>query len=92
MIFVDYYEVSDDFSEDGRSGQTKIIGRFSKEAVANEFAKGRGNYGHDAHVNHESFWVAETLGEINRIKDVDDRERALAKLTVREKKLLGIIK
>lgn len=87
-----YYEVYDDFSEDGRGNQISVIGRFSTETIAQRFAIGNGNYGLTAKVREVSIVVCDSIEDIEDIEDYKEEERntALAKLTDREKQLLGL--
>ena len=64
MIKVHYYEVWDDYSEDGRGGRIGIIGRFINEADALTFAIGKGNYGENATVSEKEFIILESIKEI----------------------------
>lgn len=91
MIKVEYYEVSDNYSEDGRSPYgDKVIGRFTKENSANLYAKGRGNYGSDARVTYRKFYIAIDTNEIHLIQEREKLDAALGKLTEEEKTLLGL--
>ena len=86
---VEYFEVSDNFSEDGRSPLGwKTLGTFSSEAVAKEFAKGRGNWNHDASVERKVVYIADSI-EDQEQADKDKVVRSgMDKLTEGEKEAL----
>lgn len=90
MKKITFYEI------DGGDRIPKIIGYASDEATANYIAKGNGFYG-DAGVRERTINVYESIDEYKRkLKEKEDRankedrERALSKLTQREKELLGL--
>lgn len=88
---VEYWEVYDNFSEDGRvAGFDKILGRFSTEKAASQFADGRGNYGNRAQVKPCKIVIVDTVEEQAGATDEADRQNALRKLSKRERTLLGV--
>ena len=91
MLTIRYYEVSDNYSEDGRGiNADKVIGNFTTPGVAEEYAKGKGNYGQDARVIPRTLILAEAIEDMKFFDKEQRREQALAKLTPEEIKLLGI--
>ena len=90
---VTYWEVSDNFSEDGRDPHGhKVIGCFSKQEVANQYAEGNGNYGHDARVQRKDLVIVDSIEELEKATKIAKIQAALSKLTEEEKELLGIHK
>ena len=75
MKRIHYYEVWDDYSEDGRGGRIEVIGRFSYKEDAEEFAKGRGNYGNNASVSEKEFAILENIKEVEIEKDEKLKKR-----------------
>lgn len=86
---IKFYEVSDCFSADGR-GATTVIGRFTSNAVANDYAFGRGNYGRDANVTYREINLYESIEDIERKEEESLVNSALSKLSDKEKKALGL--
>ena len=89
MQIVKYFEVHDVYSDDGY-GPTKVIGRFSNHDIANRYAKGRGNYNHDAKVTEVEVIICDNFKEIEEMENRKLRESALKKLTDAERKALGV--
>lgn len=87
---VKWFEVWDNYSEDGRGGLVKVIGRFTYESVAKDFAKGRGNYGGDALVDSVEMYIADSIESWQKECDDEKKVAALKKLTSEERKLLGV--
>jgi len=88
-----YWSVSDNYSVDGRdpSGR-KTIGNFFDKNDAMLYSHGRGNYGHDASVTEHELIIFDTYQEaINKEDEKRDKQKALDKLTNREKRLLGLL-
>jgi hypothetical protein len=86
---IEFYEVSDCFTEDGR-GPTTVIGRITDQGEANKYAYKRGNYGQDAHVRKVNLIIVDTANEMKEYDKQEKRQLALAKLTDEERVLLGI--
>jgi hypothetical protein len=76
MRTIEYYEVGDCYSEDGR-GEWRAIACFSSKDVAEEYAKKRGNYEHDATVRREVIIIADSISEL----EVCDEEKRFQELT-----------
>lgn len=76
--------------EDGRLGRVTVIARFSNEMTAKAYARGRGNYGSDAHTRKVEFTICDTIEEVELCKKDDAKAKALAKLTPEERRLLGL--
>lgn len=87
---VNYFEVYDNFSEDGRGNDVRVIARFHDRYHAEQYAVGRGNYGHDAQIREVKFSIASYASEVEKAQLEDKKEAALAKLTYDERKLLGL--
>jgi hypothetical protein len=66
-----YYEVYDDYSEDGMGGdlcgrnRDKVIAKFTEISDAEEYAKGRGNWGQNAWVRLCTLDIFESLEEVS---------------------------
>ena len=90
MIKLTYYEVYDHYGVDGRE-PISIIGRFTNQEDAVKFAVGQGNYKQDAQTMKVHLIIAETYEEAPAIKEEESRLRALSKLTLEERKLLGLV-
>lgn len=73
---IEYYEVGDCYSEDGRGAWTTIA-RFSSQKVAEEYAKKRGNYEQDATVRREVLIIADSISELEACSE----ERRFKELT-----------
>lgn len=85
-----FFEVYDNYSVDGLGGSDDTIGRFSTKLVADKYAEGRGNYGKTAQVKLVEFDICDTVEEA-KVSDINRQKReALAKLTKKERKLLGL--
>lgn len=93
MKTVEFYEVWDDFSEDGRGTvlTNKTLALFSKKADADIFACGNGNYGQKAQVKHRKIFICESQQDVKESKKQELIQAALNKLTPEEIKLLGIV-
>jgi len=90
MITLEYFEVADAYDAEGK-GPTEVIGRFTREGDAEAYARGRGNYGADARVIRKYLIISESLEESEDAKNERTRQAALAKLTDKEKRVLGLI-
>lgn len=86
---IEFYEVADVYSEDGRGFPT-IIARITDRAEAFTYAKGKGNFGGDANVSLKRITLVDKADELEDYKREEDRLRALDKLTDKEKELLGL--
>lgn len=84
-----YYEVSVNFSEDGR-GYSSVIGCFSSKEAAEEYAKGRNNWGRDGYVSEKALTICDTVAEQETADLVEKKKEALAKLTEEERDILGL--
>lgn len=88
---IEYWEVWDNFSEDGRgTGQNRILACFSSQIEANKFALKRGNYGQNAQVTHKQAIIIDKIDEYDILKKERIKQTALAKLTKEEKEILGL--
>ena len=90
MRKVEYFKVYDDFSVDGREPIYKSLCNFGCEKDAYEYAKGKGNYGHNAKVSHEVVFICDNILEATEYNLSERRQAALRKLTAEERKLLGV--
>lgn len=86
---LEFYEVSDVFTEDGRGPQT-VIGRFWDSKVADEYAQDRGNYRTDAKVKKVNLHIANSIEDMEEYKTEEIRQKALAKLSTEEKRALNL--
>lgn len=86
---IEYYQVADVLTEDGRGSET-VIGRFWDEKVANRFSIGRGNYGSDAKVRKVELVIADEQEDMDAYHVEEVRQKALKKLTEKERKALGL--
>jgi len=89
MKTITYYSVHDAFDAEGR-GPDQEIGAFFDKGVADDYAKGNGNYGNDARVTQKVIVICDTAEELTERKIVQIRLKALAKLTTEEKEALGL--
>ncbi len=89
MKIITYYSVHDAFDAEGR-GPDQEIGAFFEEIIATDYAKGKGNYGHDAHVTKKVIIICDSEAELVESQLEQTRQRALAKLTTAEKDSLGL--
>lgn len=87
---VEFFEVGDDYSEDGR-GRFKTIGRFWDRKVADAYAIKRGNFGKDAQVHPVALPIADSIADMDAYHDEEKRQQALNKLTDEDKRVLGLI-
>lgn len=87
---IKYTEVYDDYSVDGRGGRDEIIGRFFSEQTAKKYAKGRGNYGNDAQTRNQVFTICDSIEEMELEHKAEANVKALSKLTLEERQLLGL--
>lgn len=84
------YKIHDNFSEDSRSPLGEEILAYTTDwEVAKEIADGRGNYSGDAQVT-ECGYVVTSVADYEYMLNREPIERALAKLTPEEKRLLKI--
>lgn len=77
---VTFYEVYDDYSEDGRVPNIRVIGTFSTETVAISYAQKKGNYGADAQVREKIIYICETIDDIKTLKKEQFLRDTLKKL------------
>lgn len=87
-------------SNNERGGDTFTLGYFKHQKDAMQAAKGQGFYGADGYASFEDVTVHifdsfEEFEKFNAQQKIDDAkaeyEKALSKLTTREKSLLGLI-
>lgn len=71
-------------------GPNTTIGTFSSYCDAVAFSHKKGNYGQDAKVRTVVLKICESLTEIEKLNKDNIKEKALAKLTVEERKALGV--
>lgn len=86
---ITFTEVGDSYDAEGK-GPYEVIGRFWDDKEAEKFAKGRGNYGKDAHCRTKTLIIAETCEDMEQYKVEEVRQRALNKLSAEEKAALGV--
>lgn len=86
---IEYYEISDVYSEDGR-GPSRVIARITDYSEALNYARGRGNYDGNANVSPAKMIIADTAADMEEYGVEEKRQSALAKLTETEKELLGL--
>lgn len=87
MITIKFYEVGDAYDAEGR-GPYQVIGRFTNEKDAKDYAKKRGNYNADAQVTKKEFVVAESLDEHLQAKEIETAQKILSRLNHEEKEAL----
>ena len=90
MKTITYFSVHDAFDAEGR-GPDQEIGAFFDKGVADDYAKGNGNYGNDARVTQKVIVICDTVEELAESKIEQKRRKALRKLTDEDKELLGLI-
>lgn len=87
---IEYFEVSDNYSEDGRGNDIRIIGNFSTREIADKFSNGRGNWGAKASVIPRRIHICDSIQDVGVLAHQEAVEKALAKLTDEEKRLLNL--
>jgi hypothetical protein len=83
MKTIEYWEVTESYDRD-----SKNIGNFSDEQVANHFSGGKNSMYRSVH--KRVFTIFDTIEDFENNTREKIRERALAKLTVEEKTALGL--
>lgn len=83
MKTIEYWEVTECYDRD-----SKLIGNFSDEQVANHFASGKNHMYRSVH--KRIFTIFDTIEDFENNTREKIRERALSKLTVEEKIALGL--
>lgn len=88
---IEFYEVWDTYTVDGM-GPSTVIARITDKTEAEKYAYKRGNYGNDANVRLVKLTIVDSASEMEDYEEEEKRQKALAKLTDEELKLLGIDK